>query len=64
MCPLGREVSQITNIFKYFDIIQITGLWREQNTKVLPKEYEAKKVLPKEYEANNTLTNKIGALLL
>lgn len=26
MCPLGGKVFQITNIFKHFDIIQITRL--------------------------------------
>lgn len=45
MCPLGGEVFQITNIFKHFHIIQITRLKREQNRKVLLKEYEAIKVL-------------------
>lgn len=44
MCPLGEKVLQITNTLKYFDIIQITRLEKEQNRKVLLKEYEAKKV--------------------
>lgn len=45
ICPLGGEVAQITNIFKYFDITQITKLWRKENRKIFLKEYETKKAL-------------------
>lgn len=52
--PLGGEVSQISIILKYFITTQVTRLGREQNRKVLLKEYGAKKVP----------TNKNGALWL